>query len=317
MRIRRPSPSDLARRKGYSREELTQLVLTTLVLGRPPIGWNDRGSPTPSGCAYIERLDELAFSESSSAADAIFVDEYDLPARSSAEKTASPDHAVLWPSRVLVIELKTERASHRIGQCEHYLALARHHNPGKRVDLVYLTGPMNAWAASPPALADGSRAVHLQWAQVLDIVSEVWGGAASENERALADLVQSLVADLTVPWRSALPALQESLGIAPPPELPTAPPPKMPITQQAEASNAMDVAAAVAADTKQRAVEADAASPEHLDELRLTIANEIASAGIGDGHVRPWIWRAASSGGKPLTQLGRETGYEIRLSWYR
>jgi hypothetical protein len=33
-------------------------------------------------------------------------------------------------------------------------------------------------------------------------------------------------------------------------------------------------------------------------------------------HVGPWLWRWASYG-QPLTAAGRETGYELRLSWYQ
>jgi hypothetical protein len=32
--------------------------------------------------------------------------------------------------------------------------------------------------------------------------------------------------------------------------------------------------------------------------------------------VMPWIWRAETSGGRPLTDLGASTGYELRLSRY-
>ncbi len=33
-------------------------------------------------------------------------------------------------------------------------------------------------------------------------------------------------------------------------------------------------------------------------------------------NVRPWLWRTASLG-QPLTEQGRRTGYELRLSYYR
>jgi hypothetical protein len=33
-------------------------------------------------------------------------------------------------------------------------------------------------------------------------------------------------------------------------------------------------------------------------------------------HVLPWLWRAATTDGQSLTNSGRETGYEIRLSRY-
>jgi len=168
---------------------------------------------------------------------------------------------------------------------------------------------MNLWTAEPGSLADGSRATHLQWANVLDVIEKVWGMDASDDERALAEFVCRLVADLSPRWNSERLVLEKELGIIPPSTLP--------IVMPSVPERIPDVASAVASDHRQRAVEVDADNPEQLDEARLQIADEIAASGIGGGHVRPWIWRAASSGGKPLTQLGRETGYEIRVSWYR
>ncbi len=48
------------------------------------------------------------------------------------------------------------------------------------------------------------------------------------------------------------------------------------------------------------------------------VANEeIAEAGIADGHVGPRLSRAATSGGGPAYCTRSRTDYEIRLIWYR
>lgn len=61
--------------------------------------------------------------------------------------------------------------------------------------------------------------------------------------------------------------------------------------------------------------------PAELEDLRLALRDVLATEPRVDGHclvhVRVWLWRAASSGGRPLTPLGDATGYELRLSYYR
>lgn len=79
----------------------------------------------------------------------------------------------------------------------------------------------------------------------------------------------------------------------------------------------IELATLVASDHRQRGVAVDADSLEVLVEQRDHIQDAIRHAGVGSGHVRAWIWQAASSGGTPLTALGERVGAEIRLSWYQ
>jgi hypothetical protein len=60
---------------------------------------------------------------------------------------------VAQPGRLLLIELKTERRSHRPRQREHYLELGCRHHPDRQVDLLYVTPPMTL---SVPAVAPRS-----------------------------------------------------------------------------------------------------------------------------------------------------------------
>ncbi|MER6575852.1 hypothetical protein [Nonomuraea sp. NPDC001023] len=60
-----------------------------------------------------------------------------------------------------------------------------------------------------------------------------------------------------------------------------------------------------------------AADLDELHRLRLTLRRAICDGPAPLRHVRPWLWRAATSGGVALTDAGRETGFELRLSRYR
>lgn len=305
------SASDVAASFHYSREGLAQRLVSGLVLAREPVGWNFRGVPTSEGRAYIRALDDEAFG-ASWPGDAVFIDEYDLPKRLGVDaKDAAPDQAVMWGDRVLVIELKTEPGSHSPGQCEWYVDLAKHRNPHRQVDLVYLTGPLRASATLQPV--SGSRLVHVQWSTVDSIVQRIWAKSGVEWHRDYARLLHRLVSSLDRPWREAA----SLIGVPPPVEdVPGHRDDVVAAEPRGEQTTALDTARAVAADHRQRAVELTADDLEALSARRNEIAAAIDKAGIGDGHVRPWVWRRASTG-SPMTRQGELTGYEIRLSWYQ
>src|SRR5947209_17004213 len=102
------SGAEIAPAFHYSREGLAQRLVSTLVLGLEPVGWNYRGTPTERGRAYLDRLDALAFG-CRHPGQPLFVDEYELLKRDGIDpKDASPDQAVLWDDRALIIEMKTE-----------------------------------------------------------------------------------------------------------------------------------------------------------------------------------------------------------------
>ena len=64
---------------------------------------------------------------------------------------------MLTTDRLWIIELKTERGSHRSGQVESYFELGRHHYPDFRVDLTYLTPGVSAVGAGAPRGAGWRR----------------------------------------------------------------------------------------------------------------------------------------------------------------
>ena len=146
--------------------------------------------------ASCRLLEELSFGEALCEPPYDFVDELDLGKRPEDLQGSAPDWAVFTEDRLWIIELKTERGSHRGAQVPTYVATGRHYYPDLRVDLTYLTGPMPSYR---PDLPDGTRYAHVTWEQVLPLVQEVWGGGSSEQRGAVKAL-HEVVAALSTSW---------------------------------------------------------------------------------------------------------------------
>jgi hypothetical protein len=223
-----------------------------------------------------------------------------------------------WTPRLFLIELKTERRSHRPGQLAHYLDLATHHHPDRAVDLLYLTPTMDAVAPEPLPL--GATYAHAAWPAVGDLIASTWASSGVTWERTVAGRltwwIEQLELGAPLPGRDTQPSLPSEPAVPSSAEVSTEPPAAV-----SELDAALQLAVLVQRDGQQRAVDADVEDPEELDELRLEVRDHCTSGLKVDGeeltHVRPWIWSAATSGGRPLTTGGERTGYELRLSRYR
>jgi hypothetical protein len=277
-------PDVLRRRLKLGREEFCQRLLTMLILEAEYPRWNTVGQPAPRGLSFLRSLDEASFGSSDLADDSAFVDEFDLPARHAGEPGCAPDWAVLTHERVWVIELKTEVASHRRGQLPAYFELARHHHPGHRVDLTYLTPPMPLRGVSVP---DGSRLAHLTWDDVMPLVRATWDDRTGVVARCV-DALEVALADMGTPWTDwRQKRIEDPLAAG------------------------KDQARLTSRDGRQRAVDHEFTSLEELQETRLALRDELVDEA---SDVQPWIWRAETSGGHPLTPTGERVGYELRLS---
>jgi hypothetical protein len=310
-------PDLLWHRTRPGREEYVQRLLATLILGEEARGWNVRRSPSERGASFLREL-HGANHAGTPAEPPIFVDEFELPARHDTEKAGWPDHAVEWPDRLFLIELKTERRSHRPGQLAHYLELAAHHHPDRGVDLLYLTPTMDAVAPEP--LPPSATYAHAEWPAVGELIATTWAGSDVTWERTVAGRlawwIEQLELGAALPVRDTQPSLPSEPARESAAEVPIEPP-----GAASDLDAALHLAALVQRDGEQRAVEADVEDPEDLDELRLEVRDHLASGLRVDGeqltHVRPWIWSAATTDGQPLTRAGERTGYELRLSRYR
>ncbi len=163
------------------------------------------------------------------------------------------------------------------------------------------------------------RLAHLTWPQVAEVATKTWSGAGRWEQELVDGLLQALgsIGTSWSDWRQQRLAAHES----PSPgseRLPSMELPPDPVTGDPLAE-AQELARATADNGKQRALEFEAGSLEELQELRLALRDTIC-AGADDAptrHVRPWLWNAATSGGRALTPAGETTGYELRLSRYQ
>lgn len=294
-------PEVLLKRLRLGREEYCQRLLTMLLLNDAYPRWNTRSGLSPEGLTFLAALDALAFGEAGELTDAAFVDEFDLPARPTDARGCAPDYAVVTPGRLWLIELKTERHSHRNDQIPRYYELARHHHPKVRVDLTYLTGP----GLKPDVEPSGSeRFAHVTWDDVVPLVESTWT-QRTEEQRLLIDQLLDVLGGLGTPWREWR---ADRLSVPPEPEY----------DERDPEQDALTLARATASDRQQRALDFEATDLEQLKELRADVAELIGNSGDNAlRHVRPWLWSASTSGGEPLTEAGSTLGFELRLSWYK
>lgn len=301
-----PTPGELLRREvKEGREAIAQRALSSLVLGHEPLQWNLPDEMTPRGTTFLHSLDVRAFASPST--PTVLVDELELPSRHAGERAGWPDDAAVGDDRLLMIELKAERGSHTPGQCERYLDLARHHHPQRSVDLVYVTPTMPRKPIA--AVPDRARYAHLLWLEVLPLIVEAWGGSDMPEERELTVFLTSYLPSLDRPRRAATVPPQRPEQTPAPAVAPALPP------RATSSDVAMEVARQVQGDRRQRPVPTDAAAPDELEAERLELRDRLMSDETTP-NVRPWLWRTASTG-QPMTEQGRSTGYELRLSYFR
>ncbi len=320
-------PELLWRRLYLGREEFLQRLVTTLICGGDAPRWNQPCRPSAQGVRFLQLLDVLAHGSEPAARGGhpeVFVDEYLLPKIDASAKDGWPDWAVLWPGRVWIIELKTERGSHRADQLPYYLQLAAATHPGLPIDLTYITGPLSK---PEPTLLPGQRYSHLQWTQVLELVEDAWGADDRPAVIAYVDTVRTIISNLTVlrPMEQRDTLLSRHLPAGPEPALPGAAAKgtsagPAPATTDAGFTSGVDLLAmarATAADGEQRAV--GAASPTELEDLRDTARSQINELAADDPtrFVLPWLWKAQQTDGRALTPEGEEFGYELRFSRYK
>jgi hypothetical protein len=310
------TPFALLTRLKLWREETCQRLLTTLILDGPYPRCNTRSQPGRAGLVFLHGLYDLAFAGQWPGDDLIFVDEFELPPPTDEDRGGAPDYAVIWPDRLWLIELKTERGSHQATQIPMYYDLGRHHYPLLNLDLLYLTQPMDA----PYAPADSrDRYAHIAWPDILPLLRVAWPDPNAPGQREVLDGLIGAIGTLHLKpaeWRATVTGVAVT---APPPKPMAVPMPSAEISEQTDAprlDEAMRLVALTSEDGKQRAMAG--VDLDGLLELRLALRHTLAASVEGSPLrlVLPWMWRW-ESGGPPLTTIGAETGRELRLSRYR
>jgi hypothetical protein len=283
-----PDPIELRARKRYGREEYVQDLLACLIVAGDAPRWNTPTLPTSRGRRLLADIAAHAGVKLDEGAPLMFVNEFELLRRHESELSGWPDFAIVCPDRLILIELKTESASHRRGQLAHYTDLAAFRHPGKQRTLIYLTPPLARNAALDPI-----PFCHVFWDDVATIIERTWADAPTDEQRVAAFLADFLKR-LDERWVGATTA------------------PRIPATMTvAGDSRLLELAVQVAADGRQRAADIEWTDPEQMDEIRVALRNTLGASATP---VRPWIWNATSSGGKALTDSGRRLGYELRFS---
>lgn len=277
---------DLLLIKKLGREEYCQRMLTSLILEQFYPKWNTPHCPSEKGLDFLNKLHEKAFKvflgESIQ-----FIDEFDLPALHFNETGGAPDYAVLSPNTLWLIELKTEKGSHRKEQLPLYVRLAKHHYPEHTLELLYLTGEMER----QEDIAGANVAFrHLFWSEIIELINKTWSKQLSSNEQHLVSALQREISNLYVPanlFREESRVIRDALKFAE-------------VVQQTG---------------KQAGINIFPGGLQELYLLRLRIRDALARQ---DKHkqIQPWIWNARTSGGSALTAFGKEVGYELRLSRY-
>ena len=212
-----------------------------------------------------------------------------------------------------LIELKTEKTSHRPDQIPGYFALAHHHYPDAKIDLLYVTSLMDAPFVAPDPW--GSYA-HTTWPDLAPLIRWNWPAASHPSCQELVDGLLDAIGNLDLKpreWR------ERFVGPLP------GPPEEVTPTIQAPAlaavgpvDKAMELAALTADDGQQRAVEFRPANLEDLLQLRVAVRSRLAGSPADSPlrHVEPWIWRPEAAG-QPMTDSGQEFGRELRLSRHK
>src|SRR6266508_2063993 len=170
------------------REYYAQFMLACLVLGDRPPGWNVAAGPCERGMHLLDRMDP--FSDGGTGQRPDFYWEFRLAARHDGEDNGWPDLAVVWPYRVLLLELKTEPGSVREGQVDRYLDLTLHHFPTARLDLLYITRDRVPSALN--RLPERARYATTTWDRIADDIEATWTDAPNPDGAAARVFIEQL-----------------------------------------------------------------------------------------------------------------------------
>lgn len=299
-------PAELIAGKNYGSEGTAQRYLCALLIDGSEYGYHKSWPLSELGVSFVAQMYSRSFDRAPEGAPQ-FWNEMNLRAV-DANDVQAVDYGFMWQKVSFLVELKTLGGSHRPGQLAQYLLRARHHNPEKAIDLLYLTQPMSA--ARPDPMPERCRYAHIRWPEVLELADTVWGGSDDlRHARCLTLLREHLeaegaLADEAVPARST-----SARRPAAPAELPE--------LWQRVVDRAMGEVRKAAVGQKV-AVEvptdlvSDGEFVNRLGQVKLHLEARIAASSELAG-VSVWWWKASTSA-RAYTEAGTRAGVELRLS---
>jgi len=160
-----PDP-DAERARLQGLESWAHYMLSSILAGGRPPGWNKPHTPSAFGEDLVRLIDEQAFGTSRPDRPELYW-EFKLNKRPEDAQNGWPDNAFVWSDRLLMIEIKTEPGSVRDGQVSWYLQLGDVNHPGRQVDLLFLTRDP---VAAPQDIPAGARYANLTWADLVETV---------------------------------------------------------------------------------------------------------------------------------------------------
>ncbi len=212
-----------------------------------------------------------------------------------------------------MIELRTELGAHRDAQVEWYLQLGAHNYQGRTIDLIYVT-PDPPMSGNRSGIPDRARIRHCSWAELAKIIEVAWGkvpGQEAANAQVFAHYLQGVGNVIEDPepvasagQRSRKKQLGDMLGTG-----------EEPVDDTAW-EQVVETVYSVADDGEERALDLPVVAQESAKELRRRIRAELDVADdLMDvaQKLELWIWHE-SLGGEALSDAGRQSGCEIRVS---
>jgi len=294
-----PDP-DAERSRLQGLESWAHYMLSSILAGRRPPGWNQPHRPSPTGTEAIRSVDEMLFNEYRPDVPDIYW-EYRLTKRPQDKQNGWPDIGLVWPDRIILVELKTDPGSIRDGQLDWYTKLAATNYPSRQIDLLSIT--RDPVPDPPPEMATEARYANLTWkdlAQVFDGLR----GIAEPVDQSMIDRYMEMLDELGLlspgqPDSQRGPSgRSESTG-------------RMP--SDAEwLDEAIRLATATATDQVPRALNQEFGSWGQLGQAADRVRDALDGEPAGR-RVQVWRWREASSG-RAMTDAGTRVGSEMRFS---
>ncbi len=290
-----PDP-DSERRRLQGLESWAHFMLSSVLAGGRPPGWNRRHGPSEFGREVIRVIDEMTFGDNRADPPDLYW-EFRLDKRPQDDQNGWPDIAMAWPDRIMLVELKTDPGSIRDGQLDWYLQLGAVNHPNSQIDMLFIT--RDPVPEPPPDMPTGARYANLTWrglAGELTTISEI----CDDGDRQVISRYIEMLDELGVLDAG------ESRATPPTPTVATT------ATPDGWLDQAVAIAGSTARDGVQRALDVRFAS---WDEVKLAadrVRDSLDGTPAAD-HVQAWRWRTASSG-EPLTTSGAEVGWELRFS---